>query len=235
MITSIEPGVYRPGQWGVRIENLVMNVPAPRPKATAFAEMLEFETLTLCPIDTRCIERSLLRADEIAWLNAYHATVRERLAPLVRRRRAGLAAERRCRSRSERHDADGHALGIDLGGTKIEAMLLSAAGQRALASAHRHAGRRLRRHAARHRRAGGAGARRRRRRPCSVGLGTPGSLTPEGLMKNANSQCLNGRPLRADLRARCWASRCASPTTPTAWRCPKPPTAPAPAPRWCSP
>jgi Xaa-Pro aminopeptidase len=45
--------------------------------------MLEFETLTLCPIDTRCIERGLLREDEVAWLNAYHATVRERLAPLV--------------------------------------------------------------------------------------------------------------------------------------------------------
>jgi Xaa-Pro aminopeptidase len=81
MITSIEPGVYRPGQWGVRIENLVLNVPA----ATdgVFGEFLEFETLTLCPIDTRCIERSLLRADEIDWLNRYHATVRERLAPRV--------------------------------------------------------------------------------------------------------------------------------------------------------
>jgi len=45
--------------------------------------MLEFETLTLCPIDTRCIERSLLRADEIDWLNAYHATVWQRLAPRV--------------------------------------------------------------------------------------------------------------------------------------------------------
>jgi hypothetical protein len=83
MITSIEPGVYRPGQWGVRIENLVLNVPADTPRARTFGEFLEFETLTLCPIDTRCIERSLLRADEIAWLNAYHATVRERLAPRV--------------------------------------------------------------------------------------------------------------------------------------------------------
>ena len=48
-----------------------------------FAEFLEFETLTLCPIDTRCIDRSLLRADEVDWLNRYHATVRERLSPLV--------------------------------------------------------------------------------------------------------------------------------------------------------
>ncbi len=83
MITSIEPGVYRSGLWGVRIENLVLAVPAITPEGTAFAEFLEFETLTLCPIDARCIERSLLRDDEIAWLNRYHATVRERLAPKV--------------------------------------------------------------------------------------------------------------------------------------------------------
>ena len=83
MITSIEPGVYRPGQWGVRIENLVLAVPAATPEGDGFGEFLEFETLTLCPIDTRCIDRALLRADEVAWLDAYHATVRERLAPLL--------------------------------------------------------------------------------------------------------------------------------------------------------
>jgi len=83
MITSVEPGVYRDGQWGVRIENLVLNVPAVTPEGDRFAEMLEFETLTLCPIDTRCLDMSLLRADEIDWLNRYHATVRERLAPKV--------------------------------------------------------------------------------------------------------------------------------------------------------
>ncbi|WP_312435112.1 aminopeptidase P family protein [Janthinobacterium sp.] len=78
MITSVEPGIYRPGQWGIRIENLVLNVPA---EPAQFGEFLKFETLTLCPIDTRCIERSLLRDDEAAWLNDYHATVRARLAP----------------------------------------------------------------------------------------------------------------------------------------------------------
>jgi Xaa-Pro aminopeptidase len=83
MITSIEPGVYRAGLWGVRIENLVLNVPARTPEGETFAKFLEFETLTLCPIDTRCIDRSLMRADEVAWLNGYHATVRERLAPKV--------------------------------------------------------------------------------------------------------------------------------------------------------
>ena len=83
MITSDEPGVYRPGQWGVRIENLLLTVPVDTTEAGQFGEMLAFETLTLCPIDARCIERSLLRDDEIAWLNAYHATVRQRLAPLL--------------------------------------------------------------------------------------------------------------------------------------------------------
>lgn len=83
MITSVEPGVYRAGQWGVRIENLVLAVPAATPESTTFGEFLEFETLTLCPIDTRCIERALLREDEVAWLDAYHATVRARLEPRV--------------------------------------------------------------------------------------------------------------------------------------------------------
>ena len=80
MITSIEPGLYRPGRWGVRIENLVLNVAAP---ASEFGEFLEFETLTLCPIDTRCLDLSLMQPDEIGWLNRYHAVVRERLAPRV--------------------------------------------------------------------------------------------------------------------------------------------------------
>ena len=83
MITSDEPGVYRPGQWGVRIENLLLTVPVDTVEAGQFGEMLAFETLTLCPIDARCIDLGLLRDDEIAWFNAYHATVRARLAPLV--------------------------------------------------------------------------------------------------------------------------------------------------------
>ncbi|HVO05725.1 MAG TPA: aminopeptidase P family protein [Burkholderiaceae bacterium] len=83
MITSIEPGVYRPRQWGVRIENLALAVPVDTPEQGAFGEMLAFETLTLCPIDTRCIDTTWLRPDELAWLNDYHATVRTRLLPLV--------------------------------------------------------------------------------------------------------------------------------------------------------
>jgi len=76
MITSIEPGVYRPGQWGIRIENLVVNRAAGQ---TEFGDFLAFETLTLCPIDTRCVLIEMLHDEERAWLNAYHATVRERV------------------------------------------------------------------------------------------------------------------------------------------------------------
>lgn len=81
MITSVEPGLYRPGKWGVRIENLVLNVAAPD---AGFGEFLEFETLTLCPIDTRCIEPSLLNEGERAWLNGYHAEVFRRVSPRLR-------------------------------------------------------------------------------------------------------------------------------------------------------
>ena len=83
MVTSIEPGLYRPGQWGIRIENLVINRAVETAEGGVFGDFLEFETLTLCPIDTRCIDMSLMRADEIDWLNGYHAVVRARLAPLV--------------------------------------------------------------------------------------------------------------------------------------------------------
>ena len=79
MITSIEPGLYRDGRWGIRIENLVLNISVGAPDE--FGEYLAFETLTLCPIDSRCLELSLLRADELQWLNDYHAEVRRRLAP----------------------------------------------------------------------------------------------------------------------------------------------------------
>lgn len=80
MITSIEPGLYRTQQWGIRIENLVAN----RLQASnAFGTFLAFETLTLCPIDTRLIVPALMTHEELDWLNAYHATVYERLAPHV--------------------------------------------------------------------------------------------------------------------------------------------------------
>jgi Xaa-Pro aminopeptidase len=80
MITSNEPGIYRPGRWGIRIENLVLTQVV---EDGEFGEFLGFETLTLCPIDTRCLDLSLLRGDEVAWLNDYHRSVRARLLPLV--------------------------------------------------------------------------------------------------------------------------------------------------------
>lgn len=80
MVTSNEPGLYRPGQWGIRIENLIACVPA---RQTEFGDFLQFETLTLCPIDTRCIDLTLMSDVEKQWLNQYHARVRQRLLPHV--------------------------------------------------------------------------------------------------------------------------------------------------------
>ena len=81
MITSIEPGIYRPGKWGIRIENLVVNQPVANPQETEFGQFLHFEPLTLCPIDTRLMDTALMTSTEIQWVNAYHALVREKLAP----------------------------------------------------------------------------------------------------------------------------------------------------------
>jgi Xaa-Pro aminopeptidase len=80
MILSNEPGLYRPGRYGIRIENLVTVVPA---ETTEFASFLKWETLTLCPYDRRLIDVSLLEADERRWIDAYHARVAEELGPLV--------------------------------------------------------------------------------------------------------------------------------------------------------
>ena len=81
MIVSNEPGYYAPGQFGIRIENLVLVVKKTIPGAER--EMLGFETISFAPIDLRPVERALLTAPEIAWLNAYHAKVRETVAPHV--------------------------------------------------------------------------------------------------------------------------------------------------------
>ncbi len=80
MIVSNEPGYYKTGAYGIRIENLVLVQPS---NGAAEREMLGFETLTLAPIDRTLVDPSLLDDDEIAWLDAYHAHVREILTPLV--------------------------------------------------------------------------------------------------------------------------------------------------------
>lgn len=83
MVTSIEPGLYRPGKWGIRIENLAANQAVADPQETEFGSFLCFETLTLCPIDTRLMDTALMTDGEIDWVNRYHAEVRRRLEPLT--------------------------------------------------------------------------------------------------------------------------------------------------------
>lgn len=78
MITSNEPGVYKAGSHGIRTENLVLTVPAGK---GMFGNYLKFETITLCPICRKGIIKELLTAEEIKWLNKYHQTVYEKLAP----------------------------------------------------------------------------------------------------------------------------------------------------------
>lgn len=79
MIVSNEPGYYQPGGYGIRIENLVIVVPAEIPGAER--EMFGFDTITLAPIDKTAIEPDLLSPAEIAWLDEYHRRVYQTLAP----------------------------------------------------------------------------------------------------------------------------------------------------------
>ena len=82
MVISNEPGYYKTGAYGIRIENLVLVTEA-RPPKGAERDLLEFETLTLAPIDKALIDPALLDAEETAWLDAYHARVRKALSPLL--------------------------------------------------------------------------------------------------------------------------------------------------------
>lgn len=78
MVTSNEPGVYKAGSHGIRTENLLLTVPA---GGGMFGNYLKFETITLCPICQKGIIKELLTTEEIEWLNEYHRTVYEKLAP----------------------------------------------------------------------------------------------------------------------------------------------------------
>jgi len=82
MILSNEPGYYKAGSFGIRIENLILVVAAPE-IAGAEKTMDAFETITLAPIDRRLIDVNLMTSEEIAWLDSYHARVAETIAPLV--------------------------------------------------------------------------------------------------------------------------------------------------------
>lgn len=78
MITSDEPGLYLEGQYGIRLENLLLCV---EKEVNEYGEFLGFEPLTMCPFDLDAVEVSALTAEEKTLLNAYHQTVRETLAP----------------------------------------------------------------------------------------------------------------------------------------------------------
>jgi len=80
MTITDEPGIYVPGRFGVRIENTLLVVPD---RETPFGKFLRFEPLTLCPIDLRPVDFTLLSADECQWLDDYHAEVCRRLLPLL--------------------------------------------------------------------------------------------------------------------------------------------------------
>ena len=84
MIVSNEPGYYKTGAYGIRIENLIVVQPVEgAPKGGDSRETYCFETITLAPIDRNLVARDLLDRDEAAWLDAYHQRVRETIGPLV--------------------------------------------------------------------------------------------------------------------------------------------------------
>lgn len=80
MITSNEPGLYLEGRYGIRLENLIVTVPA---MTTEFGNFYKFDTMTIFPFDTTLMETAIMTDEEIAWINAYHAEVRSRLTPLL--------------------------------------------------------------------------------------------------------------------------------------------------------
>jgi Xaa-Pro aminopeptidase len=81
MILSNEPGYYKSGEYGIRIENLVLVVEKDVPGAEK--EMLGFETLTFAPIERRLVVKEMLSAEELEWLNAYHADVLAKIGPTL--------------------------------------------------------------------------------------------------------------------------------------------------------
>ncbi|MGB8274946.1 MAG: aminopeptidase P family protein [Alphaproteobacteria bacterium] len=88
MIVSNEPGYYKEGAYGIRLENLVTVVALAGPSG-AEREMLGFDTLTVAPFDRALVDPALMTEDETAWLDAYHARVRDSLMPLVDRETGG--------------------------------------------------------------------------------------------------------------------------------------------------
>ena len=106
MILSNEPGYYREGAFGIRIENLLVVRDAPALPGGDAREMLEFQTLTWVPIDRRLIVVEMLTAAQRAWIDAYHARVAEVLGPRVQPATQGLADARHGAALRERDMAD---------------------------------------------------------------------------------------------------------------------------------
>ncbi|MFZ5434699.1 MAG: aminopeptidase P family protein [Calditrichota bacterium] len=92
MICSNEPGYYKAGEYGIRTENLVYVAKNPELSRNG-KDFFKFETLTLCPIETKLIEPSLLTSQEIRYLNSYHATVRKALTRFLNKKEAAWLAK----------------------------------------------------------------------------------------------------------------------------------------------
>jgi Xaa-Pro aminopeptidase len=80
MLTSNEPAIYREGEYGIRIENLILCY---EDEETEFGQFLRFDTVSLCYIEKKLIDRSLLDQEEIDWLNSYHSEVYDKLSPYL--------------------------------------------------------------------------------------------------------------------------------------------------------
>jgi Xaa-Pro aminopeptidase len=83
MILSNEPGYYRAGDFGIRIENLIVTVKAPPLQGADGRDMLAFETLTQVPFDRRLIDTGLLTDAERDWIDRYHADILTDVGPRV--------------------------------------------------------------------------------------------------------------------------------------------------------
>lgn len=90
MVLSNEPALYRLGEYGLRTENMIVCL---KDESTPFGDFLRFDTLTLCPIDTKAIDKNLLTSEEITWLNNYHEWVYQELEPLTRNELKGFLKE----------------------------------------------------------------------------------------------------------------------------------------------
>ncbi len=93
MLTSNEPGFYKTGEYGIRIENLMLTVPS---VTTEYGSFLKFETVTYFPIDTSLIQRNLLEKSEKKWLNDYHKTTYQKIAPLLEDTAAKAWLKQKC-------------------------------------------------------------------------------------------------------------------------------------------